>query len=57
MGISATDILSVCDTFGIEEKDEVLLKIRLLVGYLSELEEREKDANREFSFRNEGQHR
>lgn len=38
MGMTPMDVLSVCDVFEIKEKDEVLFKIRLLVGYLSELE-------------------
>ena len=43
MGLSVTDVLSVCDLFEITEKDEVLYKVRLLLSYLSELEGKEED--------------
>jgi hypothetical protein len=56
MGLTVIDVLSVCDVFGIKEKDEILLKIRLLVGYLSEIEE-EKDGTSDTIFGNESKYR
>jgi len=38
--------MSACDAFGIMDRDEVIYKIRLLIGYLSELEEEKEDGIR-----------
>ena len=57
-GPTASDVLLVCDTFGVKEKDEILLKIRLLVSYLAEKEGERTDGHLGVdAHRSKGKHR